>query len=557
MNSGAEGPRNQVADAAPADNGPGGVVASTAVEANRSPVKWYNGLGTRVAFLFTLLLTLGGLTLSFASVRIPALLGLTTTEDLQLLGPPGFKPEEAFANSTFDQNGAWIPSDQDVEEFSQDLSRSGEALVVLDLNNRVLGQSKDLPVLTGTTWAHDDSTLWATVEVELGVHLRTVRSPLEISGDQVGWLVELVVDEEIHAKTYHRENKYGEPFDEEACYFNPREQELLVDHERFDVAVARENVVQKAFILVFVVSSIALISLSVSRLMTRRLRQMSALVNALPSEPGSMPGPFDESGRMDEITVLAHSMNTMRGRVGELVSTLEGRDRERREWIAQVSHDLRTPLTALIVCLDRVKRTQDESPNSDPAITSLLDTATLDANRVMALADDLLEIARLDAGTETIREPIPPTELVRRTLTALEPLCADRGTELVGDLEPNLPLIWGDGRLLNRALENLIANACHHSNGQVEVRTRKAKGGVLLSVLDNGPGFANTAPGEDVALDELERSRNRADSSGLGLVVARRVAEAMGGRLSALNRPEGGACVMLSIPTNANPDDSQ
>ena len=74
MNSGAEGPRNQVADAAPADNGPGGVVASTAVEANRSPVKWYNGLGTRVAFLFTLLLTLGGLTLSFASVRIPALL---------------------------------------------------------------------------------------------------------------------------------------------------------------------------------------------------------------------------------------------------------------------------------------------------------------------------------------------------------------------------------------------------------------------------------------------------------------------------------------------------
>ncbi len=529
--------------------------ASASIPPPAERVRWFNRLGTRLGFLFTVLLVGSHWGSPYLSKGVQSLLGWIPADEVGIPGPPGFVPEQDLANSTVDEEGNLVPSAEDILNISDQTKGRGEAIVFLDLEDRVIAQSDNIPDRVGTTWDHGDSP-WATVEIAPGQSVRTVRTELELNEAHVGWLVEIVVDEQRHESIFHRVAPGDPPPDKAECYFHPKEEDHFADPERLERIVARESLLSRTMYGLLVASSVALLTMAFSRLMTRRLRRLSDQATSEPDPGESLPGPFPEARHKDEITVLARSMNTMRGRVGELLSTLETRDRERREWIAQVSHDLRTPLTALIACLDRLKRTQAEVLDH-PELAVLLQTAELDAGRVMALADDLLEIARLDAGAETIREPIPPTELVRRTLRVLEPLCAEQSMELTSELGPDLPLIYGDGRLLTRALENLVVNACQHGDSRVEVRTRAAADGIELCVLDDGAGFPGSEPGEPVALNDIQRTRTRADSSGLGLVVTQRVAQAMGGHLRASNRNSGGACVCLSLPSNAPADETR
>ncbi|MFH0944570.1 MAG: winged helix-turn-helix domain-containing protein [Planctomycetota bacterium] len=260
-----------------------------------------------------------------------------------------------------------------------------------------------------------------------------------------------------------------------------------------------------------------------------------------------VPGTFPATGR-DEIALLSRSMNSMRERVLGLLAGMEQRESERREWVAQVSHDLRTPLTALLACLDHsgvcLQETNPEQLKRD--LAELFAVAKMDALRVQALADDLLEIARLEAGSGLDLEPVPPGELVRQTVRALSPLAEVRGVELKAEIAPGLPTVQADGRRLMRAVENLLKNAVHHATRSVQVRASHAGGRLLLEVRDDGPGL----PEENgaVILNRLPGLRSRRDSAGLGLVVAERVARAHGGRIGARFLPGGGAAVWLELP---------
>lgn len=275
----------------------------------------------------------------------------------------------------------------------------------------------------------------------------------------------------------------------------------------------------------------------VSRLAMRRLTALSETARA-PIENGELPGPFRDRGH-DEVAVLAHTLNSMRDRIEELVATLEGRDRQRREWIAQVSHDLRTPLTALQVCLDRLDERLGEEDAIPVEVGELLRTASADVQRVSSLADDLLEVARLELDDALHREPVLPGEIVQQAVRVLSPLAEAKHIAMATSSEKELPTLNADGRRLLRALENLLINSIQHAESEVTVSAHGDGKAVHFVVEDDGPGLPNGSAPE----------RSRADSAGIGLQVTERVAVAHDGRLEARNRTTGGARFALVIPS--------
>ncbi|GJM24986.1 MAG: hypothetical protein DHS20C16_14010 [Phycisphaerae bacterium] len=285
---------------------------------------------------------------------------------------------------------------------------------------------------------------------------------------------------------------------------------------------------------------------------TRRLSRLAADATVPlrgQAELVDLPGPFEVSGG-DEIALLATALNTMRGRIEELVASLAERDRQRRDWIAQVSHDLRTPLTALSACLERARDRLlvTEQPISREAVLEMVNAARHDRQRMQMLVEDLFELARLDANDTLNLEPVPPGELIRQTTKGMEAMANESGIELRFEVGPALPTIRADGRRLMRALENLTRNGIHFATSEVVLSVNLEGDHIKLQVQDDGPGFPEE--GGKAILELTESHPRRPDSAGLGLVVVRRVADAHGGELGGENRPDGGARVWMRIPVD-------
>ena len=227
-----------------------------------------------------------------------------------------------------------------------------------------------------------------------------------------------------------------------------------------------------------------------------------------------------------------------------------------------MSHDLRTPLTAQAACLERAAAIlEDESSSlSRKVLAEMLSVAKMDGERVHTLADDLLEIARLDAGDQLQLEPVPPGELVRQAVRGLNPLASKRGLSLDVEVTPQLPVLQADGRRLMRAIENLLRNAIQHANSQVRVLALHSGHAVRFEVRDDGAGLPKDTEflesmrqkSSAARLTELSKRRSRADSAGLGLIVAQRVAEAHGGTVDAYNHSAGGAAFLIDIPISGD-----
>ncbi|MEM7164910.1 MAG: HAMP domain-containing sensor histidine kinase [Planctomycetota bacterium] len=265
---------------------------------------------------------------------------------------------------------------------------------------------------------------------------------------------------------------------------------------------------------------------------------------------GALPGPFDARGH-DEIAQLATAMNSMRSRATQLLDDLAEKDNAHREWVAQVSHDLRTPLTALIACMDRADTVLAEHGTDElrAQLGDVLVSARSDIDRVHTLAEDLFEVARLESAPQLHREPIPPGELLRQAVRGLKPLAVARGIELQLEIASQLPTIEGDGRLLLRATENLLRNALQHADAQIVASATVSQSSLLLRVLDDGPGFPTQAGGVQPPQAPTATTPRRSDSAGLGLLVAQRVAESHDGHLDVRNAGAlGGAQVTIALP---------
>ena len=226
-------------------------------------------------------------------------------------------------------------------------------------------------------------------------------------------------------------------------------------------------------------------------------------------------------------------------------------ERLRSSILSALSHDLRTPLTALVGLADSLFLIKPALPA--PA----LETAHAlheQAARLAGLVGNLLDMARLNAGNVTLRREWQPLEEVIGASIKLLGNALDAHPVRVA-LPADLPLLEFDAVLIERVFCNLLENAAKYAPAgtDVEIVASQLADSVEIRVCDHGPGFP---AGNLSALFEMF-ARGQTESgkpgTGLGLAICRAIIEAHGGEISAENRPDGGACIRFTLPKGVPP----
>jgi signal transduction histidine kinase len=215
--------------------------------------------------------------------------------------------------------------------------------------------------------------------------------------------------------------------------------------------------------------------------------------------------------------------------------------RHERTFVAEASHELRSPLTMLRTELELMARDRPTGAAFEAATASALE----ETQRLGRLADDLLLLGTADGRRVALRvTPVSARELIEGAAARAH----RRPPDLEVRIDADAAVVLADPDRVAQALDNLLENAARHAAGHVEVVARQAGPNVELHVLDDGPGFP-----PDFLPRAWERfSRGDAargdGGAGLGLSIVRTIAELHGGRTGAANRPEGGADVWFSLP---------
>jgi two-component system sensor histidine kinase KdpD len=236
---------------------------------------------------------------------------------------------------------------------------------------------------------------------------------------------------------------------------------------------------------------------------------------------------------------------------GEVVETaaLRRADAVKTAVLRSVSHDLRSPLTAISTAAEAIELAGPTDEERRELARAIID----ETGRLARLVQNLLDLSRLEAGAAEPRvEWISLEEVLR---TAIDEL-SQRAREFDLVVEPELPLLCADAAQLERAFVNVLENARRHSRGQtVSLRARAtgagngARGRVIVRVVDRGPGIA--AADLQRVFEPFYRAQDggaRHHGSGLGLAIARGFVEANGGTLQVESLPGQGSTFVFSLP---------
>jgi two-component system OmpR family sensor kinase len=276
-----------------------------------------------------------------------------------------------------------------------------------------------------------------------------------------------------------------------------------------------------------------------------RLRQVQLATERLGS--GDLSARAPEHGR-DEVAVLAHSFNAMADELANRASALEEADRTRRQLLADVSHELLTPLTAMRGYLETLTMPEVKLDQETRArYLSIIDDET---HRLERIVGDLLDLARLEGGgTAMRREPVHLDAVFERVRSRHERESAGRGIQLLTSVGPNADLVEGDPDRLEQAFQNLAANALRHTpdGGAIVLSASANNGAVHVQVRDSGPGIpADHLPRIFERFYKADTSRKAAGGSGLGLSIVKAIVEGHGGRIAARN--DAGAVFEIELP---------
>ncbi len=250
-----------------------------------------------------------------------------------------------------------------------------------------------------------------------------------------------------------------------------------------------------------------------------------------------------------EVQALARSANAMAERLARARSERDAADRARRNLVAAVSHDLRTPLTSLRLLVEAI---QDGVVAEPTEVHASLQAMGVHVHALSALVDDLFELARLDAGDISWSlSRVAVADLLDETAEAFRPEAARRGLRLEASSDPSLG-VTGNPERLQRVLFNLVQNAVRHTpaDGTVSLRAGPEDGQVVIEVADSGEGIA---PGDaEQAFERFWRGGSEAarpqGGAGLGLAISRAIVEAHGGRIWIEPGAARGTRVRFSLP---------
>ena len=290
-----------------------------------------------------------------------------------------------------------------------------------------------------------------------------------------------------------------------------------------------------AAIAAVVLATASLVALRFARTTVRPLAKLERAAAAAGEGDLEVRAPLEGP---PEINSLARSFNEMVARLEELV-------RSQEDFVADASHELRSPLAALRLRLENLESEVSAVGGAD------LEAASREANRLARVVDALLALARADASTSAPAR-IDVEAVIAERVGLWAALCEERGVALVADVAKTVTAKATPGRL-EAVLDNLVANALEASppGGTILVSAERRGDWAEVRVADDGPGMS----AEDLvrAFDRFWRARTDSEGSGLGLAIVRRFVTADGGEVELRARPAGGVEAVVRFPSAPAP----
>lgn len=308
--------------------------------------------------------------------------------------------------------------------------------------------------------------------------------------------------------------------------------------EDVDLDFVRQQRLHIAWLALAVLLCALPVAWALSRWLLRPVRALTAGTRALAA--GDYAARIDAT-RSDELGALARDFNA-------LASALERHRDARRQWSADIAHELRTPISVLS---GEIQALQDGVRAVD---AERLASLQAECSRLRSLVEDLYQLSLSEAGALSYRfEPMDLAEVVRDAVRAHEDGLREDGLLLQAPTAfTPCPLARGDRARLRQLLDNLLANARRYTDrpGTVSIALARERDGCRLTIEDSAPGVPDAAlPHLFERLYRVEPSRSRKfGGAGLGLAICRNIVEAHGGRIVAVHSPLGGLRIDITLP---------
>lgn len=287
------------------------------------------------------------------------------------------------------------------------------------------------------------------------------------------------------------------------------------------------------------------------RILTQRLNRLSNEMDSFrQSDFTHFAASSTPQKSNDEIDKLSNTFKQMAQRITQQLAELKQQDSLRRELVANVSHDLRTPMAILHGYLETLELKDDQL--SEQERTQYLKQALQSSERLSQLITELFELAKLEAQ-ESIpeREEFNLAELAHDVVQKFQLKAQEKGIDLKLEVATETLFASADIGLIARVLENLLGNALKFTpkGGHVTVKLIDADNKTMIAIQDNGPGI--TANELKKVFDRFYQGKdngNRATPGGLGLAIAKRIIDLHGGSIEVESTPGQGTTFAFSLP---------
>jgi len=280
------------------------------------------------------------------------------------------------------------------------------------------------------------------------------------------------------------------------------------------------------------------------RLGLRPLTSIEQTADAIAA--GDLDRRVEDMNPRTEVGRLAGALNTMLARIQAAFEERRAAERRLRQFVADASHELQTPLTSVRGYAELFRRGAAERPDD---LANAMRRIESEAARMGILVDDMLLLARMDQGPEMAREPVELSELTRELVEDARTVEPERPIAFEA---PEPVVVRGDEMRLRQVVANLLSNARTHTPGDTAVTVRVLRSGdsALVEVEDRGPGVpADVAERVFERFYRVDPSRTRASGgNGLGLSIVAAIADAHGGSAEVADTAGGGATFRIRLP---------
>jgi len=289
-----------------------------------------------------------------------------------------------------------------------------------------------------------------------------------------------------------------------------------------------------------------LIGLGLFVAQTRRFRSMTAAVRRFASGDTGVRIPL--SGN-DDVAELSRSFNEMADRIESALEDLRRTDQQRREQVANISHDLKTPLSSILGFVETVRLRGESLPPDER--DRYLKVVQANAETLGRLVAELSELARLESLTiELAREEFNLEELVQDVAMSFAPMAQEKQVTIRTELAGTPPRVTADVGMIERVLANLIRNALQHTDpgGMITAVVEHADDHVTVQVRDTGCGIApDDLPRVTERFYRVDKSRRTGSGMGLGLSIVEMILRLHGSRLDITSELGRGTTVSFAL----------